>query len=98
MLTCATCQFFALEEDGSEVRGDCRRHAPLVTGGMMSSVETVWPQVGETQWCGDHEADFDEVEDEAPTYKCAERKDGMHIGADWPTCVCPKCGNDCIPF
>lgn len=39
----ATCTF-ALQ---------CRRHAPLVTGGMMSSVETVWPVVQFFDWCGE---------------------------------------------
>lgn len=32
---------------------ECHRHAPLVTGGLYSAVETVWPLVAEDNWCGD---------------------------------------------
>jgi hypothetical protein len=48
--TCGACRFFAATE------GQCRRRAPLVTGGMMSSVETVFPVTLPTEWCGEYEA------------------------------------------
>lgn len=53
METCKTCRFWT-PQGGLEV-GECRRRAPLVTGGMMSSIETVWPEVAAIGWCGEHE-------------------------------------------
>jgi len=34
---------------------ECRRHAPLATGGLHGPVETIWPRVNGWQWCGDFE-------------------------------------------
>lgn len=33
----------------------CRRRAPLVTGGMMSKCATVWPIVKAEDWCAEFE-------------------------------------------
>ena len=49
--TCSVCRFW----DGYGETGRCRRRSPLVTGGMMSAVETVWPIVSDHDWCGDFE-------------------------------------------
>lgn len=35
----------------------CTRHAPIVTGGMMSPAWTAWPAVGAKDHCGDWEHD-----------------------------------------
>jgi hypothetical protein len=32
----------------------CKRHAPIVTGGMMSPTITAWPMVDFYDWCGEH--------------------------------------------
>lgn len=54
---CETCRFFDEVPHGLDVRGGhCKRRAPLVTGGMMSDVQTVWPYMGISDWCGEHEA------------------------------------------
>ena len=108
MIDCATCKFWMnLSGEGSGGTGQCRRRAPIVTGGMMSGVETVWPITGEAEWCGEHEAGyaFEGVE-EAPTFtpRCAECEDGMVAPKkEWPpinraNSSCPKCGELCIPF
>ena len=46
--TCATCAFWT-------TTNECRRHAPLVTGGLHTPTSTEWPSVNPTDWCGDHE-------------------------------------------
>ena len=59
--SCATCRFLGPiywpDDHGiKEVNTfACRRNAPVVTGGMMSSTMTVWPWVRAAQWCGQHE-------------------------------------------
>lgn len=50
---CRNCKFAVMGND--PLHRDCRRRSPLVTGGMMSNVETVWPTVGPDDWCGDFE-------------------------------------------
>lgn len=56
MERCGICRFFVKDNDEKD-SGDCRRHAPLVTGGMMSDKETVWPHVDRYDGCGDYELD-----------------------------------------
>lgn len=52
---CNSCRFaLALVPVNLEYR-ECHRHAPIVTGGMMSNVETCWPHVKPDDWCGDFE-------------------------------------------
>lgn len=51
---CRNCNF-RVEFPPNQELFECRRHAPIVTGGMMSSVETVWPNVKPLDWCGDFE-------------------------------------------
>ena len=58
---CSNCKFAVRNEYAHEnplADVSCHRHAPLVTGGMMSSTETVWPSVGPDNWCGDFEHKF----------------------------------------
>lgn len=51
---CRNCKFYdAGAEPGYD--GTCHRRAPIVTGGMMSSVETLWPALGPDNWCGEFE-------------------------------------------
>lgn len=33
--------------------GACHRRAPLVTGGMMSPMSTIWPATHKHDWCGE---------------------------------------------
>lgn len=35
--------------------GQCRKRAPVVTGGMMSDVITVWPMTRVSDWCAEFE-------------------------------------------
>lgn len=42
-------------DDGTQ--GLCQRHAPLVTGGMMSDIQTVWPSTKIDDRCGDWDKD-----------------------------------------
>ena len=51
---CRNCQFL-IRRDRDDPSGDCHRRSPLVTGGMMSCVETVWPSVNLDDWCGEFE-------------------------------------------
>lgn len=34
---------------------ECHRHAPLVTGGLHGPAFTVWPEITDSNWCGDFE-------------------------------------------
>jgi hypothetical protein len=43
------------EGEAGPSTGWCRKNAPLVTGGMMSAVETVWPITSPNDWCGQFE-------------------------------------------
>lgn len=57
--TCETCRFgvavvFTNPTDLHPSYVQCRRRSPLVTGGMMSTVETVWPKTALGDWCGEH--------------------------------------------
>ena len=51
-LRCDHC-FFAVEQTDPPEMAECHRNPPLVTGGMMSSVETVWPVVNPGDYCGE---------------------------------------------
>ena len=57
--TCGTCQFWNgvkhVPEEPYPVKGECRRNAPLVTGGFHCPVSTEWPQTGIADWCGEHQ-------------------------------------------
>lgn len=46
-------------ETAPMLKGECRRHAPVVTGGMMSPVETVFPLIEASEVCGEFEAKDD---------------------------------------
>lgn len=52
---CSRCRFWEpIKREWEESkRGWCRRNAPLVTGGLYGPTETVWPETGENDWCGD---------------------------------------------
>lgn len=55
--TCKTCIWGKdanINEDVSPpVKGrKCRRNPPVVTGGMMSAVQTIWPLVQDADYCG----------------------------------------------
>ena len=59
--TCETCRFrsdepahFPDHENTDQVMWHCQRNAPVVTGGMMSHVTTVWPTVAGDYWCGEY--------------------------------------------
>ena len=49
-MICATCIFFVPK--GKKNFGRCRRHAPTLSG---------WPGMYDTDWCGDHKLDEDEI-------------------------------------
>ena len=58
--SCNTCKFNGGEYPSPDISvGEivdtvkCRRHAPRVTGGMMSKIVTIWPSVERDEWCGD---------------------------------------------
>ena len=59
---CAICRYWD-ESDEEALDGKCRRHSPIVTGGMMSSVETVWPTTNRDDWCGEYRAHQQEAKD-----------------------------------
>lgn len=63
MDTCASCRFFSRHD---ETQGACRRRSPVVISvsdpdplarspAPMVSL-SVWPMIGETDWCGEFEA------------------------------------------
>ncbi len=53
---CKICRFY-IERQGCD--GNCHRHAPiamlLVTTDRYADSKTAWPEVHETEWCGDYE-------------------------------------------
>ena len=49
---CHSCRFWHPDHAASTL-GNCRRHAPVVTGDMMSDVTTVWPRTDSLASCGD---------------------------------------------
>ena len=57
--TCETCRFWNgvkhVNEEPYPVKGECRRCSPLVTGGMMSNIVTIWPETGLSDWCGEYQ-------------------------------------------
>ncbi len=63
--TCETCRFRSERPFVNPDRGTaefhnimfaCKRRAPVVTGGMMSRSETIWPMVSSADWCGEYVA------------------------------------------
>lgn len=50
---CAHCRWMRSRDTESGQINTCRRNAPLVTGGLHTPVETVWPEIMLTDWCGD---------------------------------------------
>jgi hypothetical protein len=54
-ISCATCVFFSPPPPYAKNQsvGQCRRHAPQLTEGERG-IQTIWPLVGDSQWCGDH--------------------------------------------
>ena len=71
--TCETCRFrgplYSLPDHGVAGQNGmggmtfkCRRHAPLITGGLHSPTMTVWPVIQLHDLCGDHE--HEPVEDD----------------------------------
>ena len=55
---CAHCRWMVSRDvtvsSGEVVRvNQCRRNAPLVTGGLHTPIETAWPKVALNDWCGD---------------------------------------------
>ena len=64
MPTCETCRFrsdlpYVNPDRGTaefhEMQFACKRRAPIATGGMHCPTMTIWPQVGRTNWCGEHQ-------------------------------------------
>lgn len=54
---CATCKYFVVTSDRDvELKsGTCQRYAPMANGlkhGYLG--RSVWPTVGEKDWCGEH--------------------------------------------
>jgi hypothetical protein len=73
---CLFCKWFAMHEEATatkssifkhitllEVRGDCRRRAPIVQlhEDDPDSNLTVWPEVTHKEWCGEFEQTSDTV-------------------------------------
>jgi hypothetical protein len=53
---CEQCRFWmAAPTEAAPEQGECRRHAPLVTGGLHSEVTTEWPKTHCEDVCGDWE-------------------------------------------
>lgn len=53
---CAHCRWYHdgnPNADGIAFYPTCRRHAPLVTGGLHTAIETVWPRTLPSDVCGD---------------------------------------------
>ena len=50
---CANCCWLYSRDFPDGQINQCHRNAPIATGGMLSSVETVWPTVALNDWCGD---------------------------------------------
>ena len=62
MATCETCRFwkFGYVQPDADVTkagnfGACKRHSPLVTGGLHTPMSTIWPSVHKDDWCGEHQ-------------------------------------------
>lgn len=51
MTTCKSCRFAGSWYEG---RADCRRYPPVPTTTMANSYSE-WPQVKNTDWCGEYE-------------------------------------------
>lgn len=49
--TCLSCDHWNPSGEG---HGQCRRNAPIVTGGMHCPVSTEWPDTLPGDWCGEH--------------------------------------------
>ena len=54
MATCETCRW-AIQCVETDPTLQCRRNSPLVTGGLFSPTQTVWPWVAANDWCGEHQ-------------------------------------------
>ena len=61
---CETCRFRSNSPYINSDRGTaefrdimfaCKRHAPVVTGGLHCPTMTVWPVIGQRDWCGEHQ-------------------------------------------
>lgn len=68
--TCGTCKFHGYGRTSAEVHSNCcRRHAPLITGGLHTDAMTVWPKISVDDWCGEYQP-------RQPTTPTAEEEDG----------------------
>jgi hypothetical protein len=60
MANCAACRFNGgpYEHPDSPDRTGlrCAFNAPVVTGGMMAPVMTIWPLVQHADWCGEFQS------------------------------------------
>lgn len=83
---CDECLFWEAIGNSSGA-GECRIHAPIATGGMMTAIETVWPTTSPEQWCG--EFSFDSLKPKPQPF--ARIEDGEPHPRN---CTC----DDCIPF
>ncbi len=69
--TCADCRFYRIHErdeagnriggsvddDGNDDSdGECRIRAPRIYTGGKDGANTWWPDVRETDWCGEHQS------------------------------------------
>jgi hypothetical protein len=49
---CRTCEYSRVGDDGER---ECRRHTPqVITIGAGDGYATVWPRVGDFDWCGEY--------------------------------------------
>lgn len=66
---CGNCKFWNRIAGG---QGQCQRHTPQghlifapnkLTSNMEPSALSYWPPTQQSQWCGEHEADFEAIGD-----------------------------------
>lgn len=69
-------------EINNEAMYKCQRHAPVVTGGMMTNVSTIWPSVKFDDSCGDFSL-------RASNLVKTIEKDSTNKGEEWYTTGSP---------
>ena len=65
MDNCKDCRFFWQRNTTIHV-GECRRRSPLVTGGVHTKSETLWPVIQTDAGCGEFEPSSVNSEKETP--------------------------------
>lgn len=60
--TCESCRFW--ERGNATITrgkwkdyaaGNCKRNAPIATGGLHGPEQTLWPQTSVNDWCGEYQ-------------------------------------------